>query len=77
MRNGGKRGEMCTNRAGMLTEAGYAATMRQHGGGGSASGKVVAAKREERMRRLRWVLAGAAAAWLCLGLINRVQTLVR
>lgn len=37
----------------MLTDAGYAATMRQQGGGSSASGKVVAAKREERMRRLR------------------------
>lgn len=38
----------------MLTDAGYAATMRQQGGGSSASGKVVQAKREERMRRLRW-----------------------
>ena len=44
---------MGTSLARMLTDAGYAATMRQQGGGSSASSKVVAAKREERMRRLR------------------------
>lgn len=37
----------------MLTDAGYAATMRQQGGGSSAAGKVVQAKREERLRRLK------------------------
>lgn len=51
---------MGTGLARMLTDAGYAATMRQQGGGSSASSKVVAAKREERMRRLRW----AAHGWL-------------
>jgi len=45
---------MGTGLARMLTDAGYAATMRQQGGGSSASSKVVQAKREERMRRLRW-----------------------
>ena len=50
----------------MLTNAGYAATMREQGGGSSASSKVVAAKREERMRRLRcgWEgQVGAPAGW--------------
>ena len=37
----------------MLTDAGYAATVRAQGGGSSASSKVVAAKRQERMQRLR------------------------
>lgn len=46
---------MGTGLARMLTDAGYAATMRPQGGGSSASGKVVQAKREERLRRLRWV----------------------
>ena len=53
----------------MLTDAGYAATMRQQGGGSSASGKVVAAKREERMRRLRWVagrMRECSIAWQVL-----------
>ena len=50
----------------MLTNAGYAATMREQGGGSSASSKVVAAKREERMRRLRCGREGqveAPAGW--------------
>lgn len=50
---------MGTGLARMLTDAGYAATMRQQGGGSSASSKVVAAKREERLRRLRWVARGS------------------
>lgn len=45
---------MGANLARMLTDAGYAATMRPQGGGSSASSKVVAAKREERLQRLRW-----------------------
>lgn len=49
---------MGTGLARMLTDAGYAATMRQQGGGSSASSKVVAAKREERLRRLRWAVCG-------------------
>ncbi|PSC75437.1 copper-transporting ATPase chloroplastic [Micractinium conductrix] len=48
----------------MLTDAGYAATMRQQGGGSSASGKVVQAKREERMRRLRETTRRLGVAWL-------------
>ncbi|EFN57825.1 hypothetical protein CHLNCDRAFT_21268 [Chlorella variabilis] len=48
----------------MLTEAGYAATMRQQGGGSSASNKVVAAKREERLRRLRDTTRRLGVAWL-------------
>ncbi|KAL4434160.1 hypothetical protein ABPG75_000601 [Micractinium tetrahymenae] len=48
----------------MLTDAGYAATMRQQGGGSSASSKVVAAKREERLRRLRETTRRLGVAWL-------------
>ena len=54
---------MGTSLAQMLTNAGYAATMREQGGGSSASSKVVAAKREERMRRLRC----RGATWMELG----------
>jgi Cu2+-exporting ATPase len=48
----------------MLTEAGYAASMRQQGGGSSAAGKAVAAKREERQRRLRETTRRLGVAWL-------------
>ncbi|KAL4430152.1 hypothetical protein ABPG77_004934 [Micractinium sp. CCAP 211/92] len=55
---------MGTGLARMLTDAGYAATMRQQGGGSSASSKVVAAKREERLRRLRETTRRLGVAWL-------------
>lgn len=55
---------MGTGLARMLTDAGYAATMRAQGGGSSASNKVVSAKREERLQRLRETTRRLGVAWL-------------